>query len=80
MTIKELKEAVEAKKVVFGIKQIVKAKKTKKSKVSVCSDSREETLKLLTEKGIEFESLKKKKVDVAKELNLNFLSEVFLVQ
>lgn len=80
MAIKDIKEAIEKKNVVFGLKEVLKAAKGKKKlNVLVVSDAREETLKKLKEKGIEFETLKKKD-DVAKDLNLNFRCEVFLIK
>ena len=79
MSVKEIQEAILSKKVLFGIKQVLKAKKTKKSKVFVASDAREETSNKLKENKIEFSSLKRK-ADVAKELNLGFECEVFLIK
>lgn len=78
VTIKDLKESIAAKKVSFGLKEALK-NKVKKAKIYVVSDAREETLKKLKEKGIEFETMKKKE-DVAKELGLGFEAEVFLVK
>lgn len=96
MSVKELKEGIEKGKVIFGIKQILKffsktsAKKGKEDKeekkgkkkeerVFLVKDAREETAKKLKEAGIEFSFLKNR-TEVAKELNLNFESEVFLLK
>jgi ribosomal protein L7Ae-like RNA K-turn-binding protein len=80
MAIKDIKEAIEKKNVIFGLRETLKASKGKKKlNVLVVSDAREETLKKLKEKGIEFETLKKKD-DVTKDLNLNFRCGVFLIK
>jgi ribosomal protein L7Ae-like RNA K-turn-binding protein len=80
MSLKDIKDAIGKKSVVFGLRGTLKnSKGKKKSKVFVVSDARAETLSKLKEKGIEFESLKKK-ADVSKELNLDFESEVFLIK
>lgn len=79
MAIKELKEAIEKKKAIFGLRENLKnLKSKKKSKVYVVSDARPETFAKLKEKGIEAEMLKKKE-DVCKELGLNFECEVFSI-
>ena len=81
MTVKELKDAMKESKVLFGIRQVLKAankKKKKKLKVFVASDAREDTLKKLEGVGVGFDVLDSKE-DVAKELNLDFESEVYLV-
>ena len=79
MSIKDISEGIEKKKVFFGIKQVLKKPKakTKKAKVFVARDSREDTIKKLEEAEINFEVLNKNKEEIAKELNLNFESEVF---
>jgi ribosomal protein L7Ae-like RNA K-turn-binding protein len=82
MSLKELKEANENGKVKLGIKQVLKAfkdKKKKSSKVFVVKDARNETIEILQSKDINFEFLKNKE-EVAKELELDFESEVFLVE
>jgi hypothetical protein len=79
MTIKDIKDAMGKKKVIFGLRESLKNAKGKNPEVYIVTDAREETLKKLKEKGIEAEPLKRK-VDVAKELNLNFECEVFLIK
>jgi ribosomal protein L7Ae-like RNA K-turn-binding protein len=78
MSVKELKEAFEKKKVFFGIKQAIKNSK-KIANVFVVRDVRDETVEKLEKAGIEFEVLKSKD-DIAKELNLDFTCEVFSVK
>jgi ribosomal protein L7Ae-like RNA K-turn-binding protein len=82
MSLKELNEAKKANKVSYGIKQVLKLAKKKKlgksSRVFVCRDTREEVLKELENAGVEFEVLKNKR-DISRELELDFDSEVFLI-
>jgi ribosomal protein L7Ae-like RNA K-turn-binding protein len=78
MSVKLLKEAIENKKVLFGIKQSIKHKKDLDS-VFVARDARDETVKILEKEKIDFSVLKSRK-DLAKELNLDFLSEVFSIR
>lgn len=82
MSLKELNEAKKANKVSYGVKQVLKLAKKKKlgksSRVFVCRDTREEVLKELETAGVEFEVLKNKR-DVSRELELDFDSEVFLI-
>jgi ribosomal protein L7Ae-like RNA K-turn-binding protein len=82
MSMKDLVEANKKGKVVFGIKQVLKAAKAKKMKkdarVFVPKDVRDETIKRLEDAGVEFEVLKTKK-DIAKELGVDFNSEVYLI-
>ncbi len=78
MSIKEISEAIKAKKAIFGIKQCVKHKKNLDS-VFICKDTRDETVDQLENEKIEFSVLKAKK-EMAKELNLDFLSEVFSIR
>jgi ribosomal protein L7Ae-like RNA K-turn-binding protein len=75
MSIKEISEAIKNEKALFGIKQCVKHKKKVES-VFICKDTRDETVDKLEDEKIEFSVLKTKK-EMAKELNLDFLSEVF---
>lgn len=75
MTLKELKEAFEKKKVYFGIKQSIKNKKNI-SLVYVPKDCRPETIDALEKAGIEFEVLKTKS-EISKNLDLGFESEVY---
>jgi ribosomal protein L7Ae-like RNA K-turn-binding protein len=81
MSIKEIGESMRQGKVVFGIRQAVKlSKRKKKPKVFVVGDVREETVKILQQAKINFDSLgKKEKKDIAKELGLDFESEVFSI-
>lgn len=82
MSIKELSEAQKKNNVSYGVREVLKLAKAKKmkktSRVFVCKDTREETLKSLETAGVEFEVLKNKK-DVARELELKFDSEVFMI-
>lgn len=77
MSVKEIGEAIEKKKVLFGIKEAVKNKKKIKS-VFVSKDAREETVEKLESEKIEFAVLKSKE-DISKELNLHFESEVYSI-
>ncbi|MEM4605766.1 MAG: ribosomal L7Ae/L30e/S12e/Gadd45 family protein [Candidatus Pacearchaeota archaeon] len=80
MSIKEIKEKYLEGKAFFGIRETLKKyKKKKKVKIFVSKDAREETIKKLKENGINFEFTKKKE-EVAKELGLNFQSEVYLLE
>tara|TARA_Y100000310_G_scaffold260387_1_gene269278 strand:- start:1590 stop:1871 length:282 start_codon:yes stop_codon:yes gene_type:complete len=80
MSVKEIKEAMEKKTIRFGIRQALKgAKKKGKNKqkiVFISKDTRDSTVKKLESAGIEFTVLKSKE-ELAKELNLDFESEVF---
>ena len=78
MSIKEIKEAMVKKKVLFGIKQALKNSK-KISSVFVAKDTREETIEILEKVGIEFVVLKPK-ADLSRELNLDFECEVFSIK
>jgi ribosomal protein L7Ae-like RNA K-turn-binding protein len=77
MSVKEIKEAMEKGKVLFGIKQAIKNKK-KISNVFVAKDIREEVIEKLEKDGIEFVVLKSKR-ELGKELNLDFDCEVFSI-
>ena len=79
MSLKELKEAKENKKLVLGIRQILKNSKDKKVKIYVARDARSETIDKLQEKEINFEFSKTKK-EISNELDLDFESEVFLIR
>jgi ribosomal protein L7Ae-like RNA K-turn-binding protein len=78
MSVKELKEGIEAGKVQFGVKQALKMGKKAKN-VFIAKDTRDETVEKLETAGIEFDVLKSK-ADLSKELNLDFESEVFLLK
>ncbi len=82
MSLRELTDANKKGNVSFGIKQILRLAKTKKLKknasIFVTKDCRVETLKKLEDAGVEFEVLKNK-ADIAKELGIEFGSEVFLI-
>ncbi|MDH3353442.1 MAG: hypothetical protein OEL87_03270 [Nanoarchaeota archaeon] len=76
MSIKEIREAMENDLVFFGIKQALKNKKLKS--VFIARDTRDDTVEKLEAAKIEFDVLKSK-VDLAKELNLDFECEVFSI-
>jgi len=75
MSVREIKEAIEAGSVVFGIRQALKLGKKSKN-VFIAKDARDETVEKLEAANIEFDVLKSK-ADLAKELNLDFECEVF---
>ena len=75
MSMKELGEAIESKRVLFGIKQALKIGKKSKN-VFIAKDTRDETVEKLDAAKIEFDVLKSK-AELAKELNLDFECEVF---
>jgi ribosomal protein L30E len=78
MSIKEIKEAIQGKKAIFGIKQVLKSKK-KFKKVFISKDTREETKQKLINTKIDFETLKSKK-DLTKELELKFETEIIAIK
>jgi ribosomal protein L7Ae-like RNA K-turn-binding protein len=80
MSIKELKQAIENKKVYFGIRQALKntSGKNKIKKVFIVKDARQEAVDKLEKSKIKFDFLKSKS-DVSKELNLGFDCEVFSI-
>jgi ribosomal protein L7Ae-like RNA K-turn-binding protein len=78
MSVKEIKEAMEENKVVFGVNQALKIGKKLKH-VFIAKDTRDSTVEKLEEAGIEFDVLKSKS-DLARELNLDFESEVFSIK
>jgi len=78
MSVKEIKEAMESGKVCFGLRQVLKGGKKLKG-VFICKDTRDETVEKLEAAKIEFDVLKSK-ADVAKELNLDFTTEVFSIR
>ena len=75
MNVKELREAVEAGSVLFGIKQALKLGKKSKN-IFITKDTRDETVEKLEKAELEFDVLKSK-TDLTKELNLDFECEVF---
>jgi len=82
MSVKEILEGIKKGNVLFGIKETLRfSKKSKKAKykVFVVQDAREDTLKKLEENKIDFSKIKNKE-DVAKELNLGFECETFLIK
>jgi ribosomal protein L7Ae-like RNA K-turn-binding protein len=83
MSLKDLSDANKKGKLSFGVRQVLRLAKKKKlgksSRVFVCRDTREETIKKLEDAGVEFEVLKNK-IDIAKELGIDFDSEVFLIE
>ncbi len=78
MSIKELASAIKDEKILFGIKQAIK-NKGKLANVFICKDTRDETVEKLEKAKIEF-SVLKTRAEMAKELNLDFLSEVFSIR
>jgi ribosomal protein L7Ae-like RNA K-turn-binding protein len=77
MSIKELAKAIKDEKILFGIKQCIK-NKAKLDNVFICKDTRDETVEKLEKAKIEFTVLKNRS-EMTKELNLDFLSEVFSI-
>ena len=77
MSVKEIREAMDKGIVVFGIKQTVK-NKGKLDNVFIAKDTRDEAVEKLESENIEF-SVLKTKADIAKELNLDFESEVISI-
>jgi len=75
MSVKELREGIEAGKVFFGIRQALKLGKKAKN-IFIAKDTRDETVERLESAGLEFDVLKSK-ADLTKELNLYFGAEVF---
>ena len=75
MSVKELKEGIEAGKVVFGIKQALKVGKKAKN-IFIAKDTRDSTVEKLEKAELAFDVLKSKE-DLTKELNLDFACEVF---
>ena len=75
MSVKELKEGIEAGNVLFGVKQALKLGKKAKN-VFITKDARDNTVEKLENAEIEFDVLKSK-TDLTKELNLDFECEVF---
>jgi|TARA_B100002003_G_scaffold237925_1_gene255578 ribosomal protein L7Ae-like RNA K-turn-binding protein len=75
MSVKELREGIEAENVLFGIKQALKLGKKAKN-VFIAKDARDDTVEKLESVGVEFDVLKSKE-DLTKELNLDFECEVF---
>tara|TARA_Y100000310_G_scaffold137104_1_gene136029 strand:- start:2732 stop:2980 length:249 start_codon:yes stop_codon:yes gene_type:complete len=82
MSVNEIKQAIDEGKVLFGIRQALKSGKGKKKlNVFVVKDIRDETIEKLEKAKVGFEVLGKlNKEEVAKELNLDFESEVFSIQ
>ena len=78
MSIKEIKDAIEDKKVVFGINQTLKKGKKLRS-IFIAKDSRDSTVEKLDKAELEFDVLKSK-ADLAKELNLDFFTEVISIE
>ena len=76
MTITEIKKAIESGKIKFGAKEVLKHGA---DKVFLAGDARQEIEDKIKEKGIEVIRLKEDKEKIAKELKLEFLSEVFAI-
>ena len=77
MTIKDIKEAMENECVFFGIKQPLK-NKNNLGAVFIAKDARDETVERLEGADIEFVVLRPK-AEMARELNLDFESEVISI-
>jgi ribosomal protein L7Ae-like RNA K-turn-binding protein len=75
MSVKEIKDVIESRNVLFGIRQALKNSKKLKN-VFIAKDTRDETVEKLEAAKIEFIVLKSKE-DLARELNLDFECEVF---
>ncbi len=78
MSVKELREGIENKRVLFGFKQALKSGKKCKN-IFIAKDTRDDTVNRLEEAGLEFDVLKSKE-DLTKELNLDFECEVFCLK
>ncbi|MGK0209446.1 MAG: ribosomal protein L7Ae-like RNA K-turn-binding protein [Patescibacteria group bacterium] len=78
MSVKEIKEAIENKKILFGIKQAIKHKKTIDT-VFIAKDTRDDTVAKIENADMEFVVLGTK-AELTKNLNLDFTSEVFAIQ
>ena len=79
MSVKEIKDAIDEGNVLFGIRQALK--KGKKKSVFVVKDTRDETIDKLEKAKVGFEVLgRQTKEEVAKELGLDFESEVFSIR
>jgi len=74
MSVKEIKDAMEENAALFGIRQAIRNGKKSRG-VFIAKDSRDSTVDLLEGADIEFIVLKSK-ADLAKELNLDFETEV----
>lgn len=78
MSVKEIKEAMEKKNILFGIRQALKSDK-KPKRIFIAKDTRDETVEKIENAKIEFDVLKSK-ADLTKELNLDFECEVFSIK
>ena len=74
MSVRDLREGIEAGKVLFGVRQALK--KGKGNRIFISKDTRDFTVEKLEAAELEFDVLKSKE-DLAKELNLDFECEVF---
>ena len=86
MSIKEIKEAMENGDVLIGLRQTLKSinagkggKRKSKLRVFVAKDARESVLKNLEGVKISFEVLKSKE-EMAREIGLDFESEVYSIK
>ena len=77
MSVKDIGEAMEKGNVCFGVRQALKLGKKAKG-VFIAKDARDETVEKLEAVGIGFDVLKSKE-ELAKELNLDFESEVYSI-
>lgn len=78
MSVKELREGIEAEKVLFGVKQALKVGKKAKN-IFIAKDTRDETVEKLEKAELAFDVLKSK-TELTKELNLDFECEVFCLK
>lgn len=82
MSLTELGASMKVGKLCFGLKQVLKgakSKKKKQGKVFVAKDARQEIIEVLQKEGINFE-FSKTKEEISKELDLDFESEVYLIE
>jgi|TARA_B100000315_G_scaffold249453_1_gene280688 hypothetical protein len=72
----ELKKSFEANKLFFGVRETLR-NSAKLNKVLVPSDCRTETINLLNENKIDFESVEKTGEEIMNQFELDFMCEVF---
>jgi len=72
----ELKKSIDAGKVFFGIKQSLK-NVNKLDRVCLPSDVRDDTMKMLKKRKIEFDIIELSKEEISQRLELDFHCEVF---
>jgi ribosomal protein L7Ae-like RNA K-turn-binding protein len=82
MSLKELSENYKLNKLKFGLRSVLKSNKSKKNKsgkIFVAKNARVSTIETLQKNNINFE-FSKTKEEISKELNLDFESEIFLIE